>query len=299
MYNFVICVSIYPKAKPFLRDFLTALRDATKKFKVKILFILDNLDIKHENELTENLNSSFFEIIKIREYKTLSEIRNILFKTAIKENSDSILFTDCDDLLEKNALHHHALTLEKYDFSFSNQILINENGEFLKKTLFDNWAVPKVVNNINQLLNGNFIGFSASAVRSNSFSSKDIVIPKNIIASDWWLFSNLVLQGCIGGITSDPVVRYRQHNENLITTKLKTFNLEKVLNLINSLILHFFYLPELPEIQKRYLALLNLKKQIIKDPNMIKKDFENIFNIRNMWYSFLILKALKNFKGKT
>ena len=41
--------------------------------------------------------------------------------------------------------------------------------------------------------------------------------------------------------------------------------------------------------------MLNFKNQIVEDPNIVK-DFENIFNINNMWYSFLISKALKNYR---
>ena len=252
MYNFVICVPIYSKAKPFLHAFLHALTIATKNFKVKVLFVLDNVDLEHEKQLINNLNKSLFEIIKIKKFKTISEIRNILLKNAIKINSDTILFTDCDDLLEKKALLYHSSTLNNYDFSFSDQILINNEGELLKKNLFDNWKVPKKINTIDKMLDGNFIGFSASAIRSNCLVSKDILIPKDVLASDWWLFSKLILEGFSGGITSDPVVKYRQHSENLLLFSKNKFNYEKILSLINLIIVHFFHLPRLPI--KRYLA---------------------------------------------
>ena len=60
----------------------------------------------------------------------------------------------------------------------------------------------------------NFVGLGCSAIRSETI--KDINIPSDIIAIDWYLFTILLLKGFNGKMVNNASVYYRQHLNNTV-----------------------------------------------------------------------------------
>lgn len=102
----------------------------------------------------------------------------------------------------------------------SRTLLVDENNNEIGPSTGQKKA-PSFPNSLTQnIASGNTMVFNKAAREILSKTQNDI----EIVAHDWWTY--LAITGCGGTVIydKDPKIRYRQHNQNLIGTKLNTIS---------------------------------------------------------------------------
>jgi hypothetical protein len=244
LYKAVICFSIYAAAKQYHRTFIEALLDLEDANNVALLILEDGYCFS--DGYMQQLKQKFDVFTGANDPKnTVQQTKILLIEQAANFNAEVIVFTDFDDYLHPQALSLHLEVLRKYDFSYSDQILIDDGGQLLGRTLFDRAEVPRRIDSYKALLYQNYCGLSALAFNKATLAKVDIsLLAVNSIAPDWMLTMLALRSGAIAGQTQTPVVFYRQHQANY-------FNAEKQLQQyyekkLQSLIVHLKNL-DLPE----------------------------------------------------
>lgn len=211
-----ICAAVYESARPYLAAFMDGIIVAARGHEVSVLIVSDGL---------QNTTSALHRLARnLPLYlwyapagSSVAEVRELLLRRACDTGSDVLIFTDCDDVLLPEAIGAHLGALRTADFSYGDQILVGPDGEDLDTSLYDCWSVPSCARDPLDLLDGNFIGFSGCAVWRDVLKAQNPSIPHDVVAVDWWLFTRILLSGRTGSQTERPVVRYRQHEANVVS----------------------------------------------------------------------------------
>ncbi len=294
MSRFAVCVPFYEAARPYFAHFAVALRRAVKPYSARVLFMVDDA---HDgvDSILPLLDGVTFEVMPAPIGATPADIRSLLLRCAVSLDVDAVAFADCDDELEDDALTVHAQTLEHADFGYGDQILIDQRGDRLGTTLYDHWAVPAHAESIESLLDGNFAGFSGCAVRATSLSEEVVAVPSAVVATDWWVFSRLLLAGATGSQTRKPVVRYRQHPGNIHGGATVSHALVDVRRRAEIALAHFAHLPQHPGIVQREAAMRGLMDLLAVSPTALQTDIEKACSHNTCWYADVVSLALQHF----
>ena len=281
--HFSIATVLYEAARPYLKEFFTALNIASIGKSVSLVAVIDGL-VDPQEALAPLHKDISVCLAEIPSGVSFTGVRRLLLEKVLKTRDGFLIFTDCDDMLEPTALDRHAEALGQADFSFSDQILIDESGKKLGRTLFQNWSVPQRVKELSDLIDGNFVGFSGAALRAESLTGTLCRIPDQVIAVDWWFFSNLLLSGSQGIQTKEPVVRYRQHPGNTVGAE-PTPTLEACLRRCAVILAHYASLPDLPLVRERRKGVEQLMKEIESQQDKMTPMIEKACADSTCWYA--------------
>ena len=236
-----ICSVVYEKARPYLLDFMTGVLNASQGHDVKIVIINDGLhDIAQALcHLTDALPVTWFDADV---GSTRASVRWQLFNRLRTVTTDVVIFTDCDDILEPDAIARHTTVLGDADFSYADQELMSHAGVPLGMSLYRIWQPPDHVDEPIALAEGNFIGFSGAAIRHACLRALHHRLPDSVVAVDWWFFTMLLLAGMCGKRASAPVVRYRQAADS--NALYPSWNADVVRRRCATALAHFTALPD-------------------------------------------------------
>ncbi len=281
-----ICSAIYDKASPYIDEFLAGINDAISTYgnKGKVELLLVNDGFKDYEKLNKMRDIFPVEIINAPQSVSTAKVRNVLLNYAREYGQEAIVFTDCDDILESTALVEHIKILNKYDFSFGDQILIDQAGNLLGNSLYASWAVPKFTSGISDLINGNFIGFSGAAINKSCLNRTVCDVPDDVIATDWWFFSELLIEGKSGAMTEQPVVKYRQYHGNFHGAHPKP-NLKSIKKRVRIAKQHYSNLSEIENVKMYLQYIETLEKAIVEDPDAVLALADNESINSEYWYS--------------
>ncbi len=294
MSRFAVCVPFHEVARPYFAHFAVALRRAVKPFSARVLFVVDGVQ-DGVDSILPFLDGVTFEAMSAPSGATPADVRSLLLRYAAGLDVDAVAFADCDDELEDDALRVHAQALEHADFGYGDQILIDQRGDRLGATLYDHWTVPARAESIESLLDGNFAGFSGCAVRTSSLSAEVVAVPSALLATDWWVFSRLLLAGATGSQTRKPVVRYRQHAGNIHGGATVSCALVDVRRRAEIALAHFAHLPRHPGIVRREGAMRGLMGLLAVSPAELQPDIEKACSRNTCWYADVVSLALQYF----
>ena len=285
MKKIIYCSSFYEKGRIFIDDFFRSLLNINNKFfdKITLNIVIDDL-LDAKNALEKFKNKVNINLTYVSKKHTITEIRNILIKNACMLNGDILIFIDMDDLLLENNLIAHREALEHADISFGDMSIVDKNGDFLNKNLFDKTRLPNLIKDYKPLLTGNFMGLSNTAIRKNVLEKNFIEIPSHLVATDWWLYTMLLLKGCIAKKTKYKVASYRQHannvlgyrNNNQLDAFLKTCKIAKE---------HFLSLPNLLDFKNAVTKITIVEEFALKNPSIVLKSLNKKKNFKNVWFS--------------
>ena len=214
MTRIVVCTTVYEEARPFLPDFAEGLLKATKKYPTEVVIVSHGLE-GAEEALAAVIKNLHTTVIQAAHDLSPAAVRGIMLKSACETGSEVLVFTDADDALLPAGIEAHLDALDDADFSYGDQVLVDVDLTPIGKTLYQDWPVPARTSGPADLCDGNFVGFSGAAVRRSSLGAEAVAVPKNVVAVDWWFFTQLLVDGCRGGRTPIPVVSYRQHSGNV------------------------------------------------------------------------------------
>lgn len=201
-------VVYYESAKKYAIDYFNSIRNqSTKEF--DLLLICDNIPPPpilnlHVNTHEMNISTSMSP--------SMIRYQGIMF--AIENGYNQLIFSDIDDYFSDDRISISIQELKTKTFLFNKIMIVDETKNFicsdnyLRKTNMDS------ISSYKQLLDYNILGLTHTAI--NLKSIKNIPIPEDVLATDWWLFSILLLQGWRGKYISSAITYYRQSEDNLV-----------------------------------------------------------------------------------
>jgi len=131
----------------------------------------------------------------------------------LKNKYQHVVFGDSDDYFEENRIEKSIDLLKQYDIVVNDLSLFNETG-LLQENYISNRVDNSTVIDIDFIKNKNIFGFTNTAINLRGL---DVVsFNSELIAVDWYFFSNLLLDGAIAVFSSETVTYYRQHDNSLI-----------------------------------------------------------------------------------
>lgn len=214
--NRVVALGVlYHGIENYLDDYFTSLQNQSY-MDFDIWILNDGLD----KELLQRYATKH-KALNIYEHElegnyTPAQIREIAIK-GIKDKYNYLIFTDADDYFSSNRIEKSIRVLQNYDFCYNDMILVNDKGKRLSDTTyFAKKNNPKIINSFNQLVNKNFCGLSNTAINLKTINLDFLLIPQNLIAVDWWIFSLLSMKGYKGYYLDDAYTYYRQHESNTV-----------------------------------------------------------------------------------
>jgi len=213
-------VVYYDDAKIFLDNFFTSIsQQDTNDF--DLLIISDNSSPINYPSLNLNISE-----IKINHQLTPSAIRREGILHVRKNNYRNLIFSDIDDYFSSNRISSTIRELRNKDFVFNEINLISQNGELIQKNFFKNFFSNKEIQSYKQIIDYNNFGLTNTGIKLKSL--KNFYIPSNIVATDWWIFTLLLLNKAIGKFINGAHTFYRQHDYNLVGLKkpLNSFRLD-------------------------------------------------------------------------
>ena len=281
--RFAICSAVYEAARPYLADFTAGVSVAARGRDVSVLLAVDRLD-EARGTLGPLCDSLPVTLLDASAGTSPTAVRRHLLSTARQCDADILVFTDCDDVLEPDALASHAAALEGADFSYGDQILIDSAGRPSGDTLFGHWNPPWHATGPGALLDGNFMGFSAAAIWRSRFPAEAAAPPPTVVATDWWVFTMLLMAGRKGARAPRPVVRYRQYAANA-NGLLPDASVDAVRCRASIAVAHFDALPEHPEIMQRRSALARLRGALETAPGRVEALAKRTRSSHPMWYA--------------
>ncbi|MDX1462130.1 MAG: hypothetical protein R3359_03665 [Marinirhabdus sp.] len=200
---------------PFLPKFLASLQEQTDPDFTLLLF----------NDGVENLQAhltSYTLPFKIIETKgTIAEVRTQLLSYVSNSEFDFTVFGDTDDYFATNRIALSKKLLEQHAIVAHDVWLVNELGQLLEPNY---WKYRReVVQGISydHLKHYNVLGLGNTAVQ-NKILPKNFSIPADLIAVDWYVFSNILKVGVHAFFTAETYVYYRQYEGNTIGLKQLT-----------------------------------------------------------------------------
>lgn len=206
---------IYQGSNPYLEDYFTTIYNQNRT-DFDILIIEDNFKLP-KRFVQNNM------IILQSYFKTPAQIRLDGINFAKKYGYEILLFTDTDDYYSLNRINNTIENITNFSFICNNLLLVDNNKNVLEEIF-----IPENID-FRELLKGNFFGLSNTAVRLSAFPD-NFVIPSSLIAVDWWIYSNLLLNGSKYIIDFDITTFYRQHDKNT-SVNYESFS-ERKLNFI-------------------------------------------------------------------
>ena len=164
--------------------------------------------------------------------KNLGYIKNFEFLLNKVENNFYML-SDQDDIWISNKIEKSMKTLkqENADLVFCDLMLINQNGERISDSF---WKEKKFYNKIKKdksrkgLRLNNYIT-GCTILSKKEFLKYILPIPKGTkyLIHDYWIAIILSLKGKITYI-EEPLVKYRQHQDNQVGYKMKSKELKNI-----------------------------------------------------------------------
>ena len=186
----------------------------------------------------KNKNYKNFTFIYLKQSLSIVEVRKYILNFLIKENYKKVIFTDLEDFFKFNRVEKTLRYLDKYDIVFNNINLL-KNEKIVKKNIFNN-SISKIDNlNYLSIVNSNFLGFCNSGLKVKLLSN--IVIPKNIIAVDWWIFTLILMKKRKVKFLKNISTNYRLDEANILGIS-KKMSKKKLKLLIDIKLKHYLNL---------------------------------------------------------
>ncbi|CAN1606812.1 K16698 tuaG; teichuronic acid biosynthesis glycosyltransferase TuaG [Candidatus Pelagibacterales bacterium] len=219
MKSVAFLTTIFPQNEKFLKSFLDSLSAQTYK-DFDLVIVNDSFkNLNYYKDLYSNLN-----IVNINSSGTSAKNREVGINYCIEKNYDILIFGDSDDYFKNNRIEKSIKILNQADIVVNDLSLFNENTVYNKRYLSNRVKNLQIIE-FEFIKNKNIFGFSNSAIKL--FNQKKLFIPNDLVAVDWYIFSNFLLKGYKAVFTDETISFYRQYEQNIIGLKQldeKSFN---------------------------------------------------------------------------
>lgn len=203
----------------FLHDYFNSLKNQTyKKFDVVVVNDgYENFD-KIKNEYRDYLT-----IIELKHSSTPAKNREFGINFCIDNNYDVLIFGDSDDYFSYNRIEKSIELLVDNDIVVNDLSLFDDNNIYEKNYMSHRIKNNSIIN-IDFIKDKNIFGLSNTAILLKDLDK--IIIPDNLIAVDWYIFTLFLLKNKKAIFTNETISFYRQYESNIVG--LKKLNLESL-----------------------------------------------------------------------
>ena len=284
MLGIAVCTVLYESARPFAASYIEALGSAVAAVDgaVQMVFAVDDFT-GAERAFMPLRDIGPARFCQTRSGANMAEVRSTLLHAAAGSDVDVLAFTDIDDMLLPDGLRRHVEALQGADFSYGDQIPIDEVGSVIGPPFMAGADVPWRLSDPNELLRRNFVGFSASAVWRRRVPERLLSIPHQVVAADWWFYTMLLHEGRRGARTSGPVVAYRSHQSNLLGPRPRATieGMERRCDIVRR---HYSALPPDPVIATHDDAMVRLLAELRRDGSETATRLRRACDAPGVWY---------------
>lgn len=199
---------VYPGCIKFWGDFIASVESQDYQ-PFDLVLLNDGVTDVHRQLPNGNIN-----MIVIPASGSIAEIREQGIRWLIDSRYDTIIFADADDYFSKNRVRTSIEMIQQADIYVNDISMVSSEGLLLEDKYFSNRLNNGIYPDIEFLVNRNIMGLGNTAVRREAL--RGIEIPKDTVAVDWLLFTDLLLNDRAAVFSNDAVTFYRQHEANTI-----------------------------------------------------------------------------------
>jgi len=228
--NNAITTVLHDKNLKYLKYFKKNL-SSEKRIDVDIIVFCHRINKRYKN--IKN-----YTFIHLKKNLSIVDVRNYILNFLIKEKYKKVMFTDLEDFFKFKRVEKTFKYLDNYDIVFNNISLFKKHNIF-KKNILNNLVTKDNNFNYLKIVNSNYLGFCNSGLKVKLLSN--IVIPKNIIAVDWWIFTLILMKKRNVKFLKNISTNYRLDESNILGIS-KKMSKEKLKLLINIKLKHYLNL---------------------------------------------------------
>ena len=173
--------------------------------------------------------------LQIFSCNTIVQNRKLGIDTAINLNYKYLIFGDSDDYFAPNRISISKHYLKNFDIVVNDLSLFNIKHGIYKEKCFSKRLTNNSIISSKYIEDKNIFGLSNSAVKVSEIHK--IIFCKNLIAFDWYLFSQLLYRNKTAVFTNETQTYYRQYENN--TVGLGVNSIESIKNSIQVKKIHY------------------------------------------------------------
>lgn len=247
--------TLFPVPEQYVKDFMRSLSHQTYK-KFDLILMNDGYGD------TGNLRVEFSElnIIEISAKGSIPKNREELIRFALVNEYDIAIFGDIDDYFSENRIQQTLKKLSNAD------IVVNELSPFSESESPTNHMLSGRVSDFHDdplgfVLDKNIFGLSNTALNLEAVNGDVLLFPDDLVAVDWFFFSNLLLSGLKAVFSDEIITFYRQHVAN--TAGASEISGEYIRKAVAVRLGHFSHMSERnPRYQSLYQQELSLSRSL-------------------------------------
>ena len=147
-----ICAALYVSGRPFLADFIRALRGAASQGAAlahDVIFVAAIDGLENSGDALADLAGQLDIIsVDVPVGRTPAGVRGAMLTAGQASGADILVFIDMDDVIAPQGLDRHLDALARADFSYGDLELIDARGHRLGRRFFDHARVPDRVEDV-------------------------------------------------------------------------------------------------------------------------------------------------------
>lgn len=209
----LVFMVVHPAAVNFMGQCLSSLAEQDDP-DFDVFILTDDLPlvtVEHTALQAAQLNYKF-----LKAQGTIAENRQVGIDYALERHYDYLIFCDSDDYFRSDRVRitKRLLAANPSRFVVNDLTIVDQCGQCLHDYYYSRRMLEEDAITLPFLLEKNICGLSNTAVHTAAL--KNVRIPSDVVAVDWFVFSSLTLGGCLGYFTNKTVTYYRQHENNCI-----------------------------------------------------------------------------------
>ena len=202
--------TVFLENEQYLNDFFLSLQNQTYK-KFDVIVVNDGFtDFKYIKEIY----SPTLNLIELQHQNTPAKNREFGINFCIDNNYDILIFGDSDDFFSNNRIETSISLLKVYDIIVNDLTILSDNKIDDIKYISNRIKNLQKIN-IDFIKNKNIFGFTNTAINLTKLKM-DVSFEKDIIATDWYFYSKLLIDDLKSVFTCNAHTFYRQHTNSLI-----------------------------------------------------------------------------------
>jgi len=199
--------TLFPMEESFVLDFFSSL-DKQSFSSFDLIILNDGFGcLDNYRALYPRLN-----IVELNYSDTPSRNREYSINYIKESGYEAVIFGDSDDKFDSNRISKSLELLKDYDVVVNDVSLFNTDKIFSTKYMSNRMDNNMMVD-LNYIRDKNIMGLSNTAVKLSVIDN--VEFNEDLVAWDWYFFSNLLQNNIKAIFTSDVVTFYRQHQLNI------------------------------------------------------------------------------------
>lgn len=245
---------VFPEIREFIDDYLRSLENQTYK---DFDLIIINDGFKNFNEFSNRYKLD----IEVMPYSgNIAKNREFAIKYIRDKGYKYVIFTDSDDFFAPNRVEKSLELLEDYDIVVNDITTVSLSGDILQEHYMSDRLKNLSMIDFDFLRDKNVFGFTNTSMRLKSLT-EDLNFDKDLMAVDWYMFSEFLKRQCSAVFTNETISFYRIYAGNVAGLPVDINNR----TIENGIDIKLFHYRELSKLDGEYKSLYEKFEQLRED----------------------------------